>query len=68
MNELSRLFLSASDGETIVLEKNRIYDVRQDDSFVKTGFFCSNTAKQDENPDGTRYSAIFLENKKKTSL
>lgn len=64
MNELSRLFLSASDGETIVLEKNRIYDVRQDDSFVKTGFFCSNTAKQDENPDGTRYSAIFLENKK----
>ncbi len=64
MNELSCLFQSVTDGEAIVLQKDKIYDVRQDDSFVKTGFYCSNTAKQDENPDGTRYSAIFLENKK----
>ncbi len=64
MNELSSIFLSVSDEETVILEKNRIYDVRQDDSFVKTGFFCSNTAKQEENPAGTRYTAVFLENKK----
>lgn len=64
MNKLSALFVNVQDGETIVLEKNKMYDVRQDDSFVKSGYFCSNTAKQDENPDGTRYSAIFLRGKK----
>lgn len=64
MNELSSIFLSVSDGDLIVLDKNRIYDVSQENSFIKTGFFCSNTAKQDENPDGTRYCTIFLERKK----
>lgn len=68
MNELSNMFLSASDGDTIVLEKNKIYDVRQDDSFVKTEYFCSNTAKQDENPEGLRYTAVFLEGKKDITI
>ena len=64
MNKLSSLFLSVADGETITLEKEKIYHVRQDDSFSLSGYFCSNTEKQHENPYGTRYTAVFLENKK----
>lgn len=67
MNELSNLFLNITDGDTVTLEKKR-YDVRQDDSFVKTGYFCSNTAKRHENPDGTRYAAIYLKNKKNITI
>lgn len=64
MNELSKLFLNISDGETVVLERNKVYDVRQDDSFEKEGFYCSNTAKKHENPNGYRHTAIFLQGKK----
>ena len=64
MNELSEIFFKVNDNETVVLEKNKIYDVRQDDSFLLTGYYCSNTAKKHENPDGTRYTAIYLKNKK----
>ncbi len=64
MNELSSLFANVSDDTEIQLQCNKIYDVTQDDSFVLSGFFCSNSAKQEENPDGTRYSAIYLNNKK----
>ena len=67
MNELSNLFLNITDGDTVTLEKKR-YDVRQDDSFVQTGYFCSNTAKKHENPEGTRYSAIYLKNKKNITI
>ncbi|MBE6791534.1 MAG: hypothetical protein E7535_10150 [Ruminococcaceae bacterium] len=68
MNELSKLFSDICDGESIVFEKNRIYDVRPEDSFINTGYFCSNTAKQEENPDGIRYSAIYLKNKKNIEI
>ena len=64
MNDLSRFFLNISDGDTVTLEKNRVYDVRREDSFYKNGYYCSNTAKKHENPDGSRYAAIFLKNKK----
>ena len=64
MNELSKIFLNASDNTEIKLQKNKIYDVAQDDSFALAGFFCSNSAKQEENPDGTRYTAVYLNNKK----
>lgn len=64
MNKLSSLFLNISDGETVVLEKNKVYDVREDDSFHKEGYYCSNTAKRHENPNGYRNAAIFLKNKK----
>lgn len=67
MNEFSKIFIDIKDGETVTLE-NRIYHVRQDDSFVKTGYFCTNTAKKHENPDGTRYSAIFLKDKKNITI
>ena len=48
MNELSTLFSNVTDNETIVLEKNKIYDVRQDDSFCLKGYYCSNTAKKED--------------------
>ena len=64
MNELSTLFPRARDGECIRLERNRVYHVRQDDSFELSGYFCTNTAHRDENPDGHRYSAIYLKDKK----
>ncbi len=64
MNELSSMFLNINDGDTVVLEKNRVYHVRQDDSFEYEGYFCSNTAKKHENPNGLRRVALFLKNKK----
>ena len=67
MNELSTLFLNINDGDVITLE-NKTYDVRQDDSFVKSGYFCSNTAKRHENPDGTKHAAIYLYNKKNITI
>ena len=63
MNELSRLFLDVRDGDTVTLEKDKIYHVRQDDSFELCGYFCSNTAKKHENPDGVRQAAIYLKEK-----
>ncbi len=68
MNELSTLFCNVNDNETIVLEQNKVYDVRQDDSFLLKGYYCSNTAKKDENPNGTRYTAIFLKEKKNITI
>ncbi len=68
MNELSTIFGNVNDNETVVLEKNKVYDVRQDDSFLLTGYYCSNTAKKDENPNGTRYTAIYLKEKKNITI
>ena len=48
MNELSELFSKVNDNETVVLEQNKIYDVRQDDSFLLHNYYCSNTAKKNE--------------------
>ncbi|MBQ8027145.1 MAG: hypothetical protein IJ261_03405 [Clostridia bacterium] len=64
MNELSQLFANISDGKTIILENSKTYDVRQDDSFELKGYYCSNTAKKHENPDGLRRVAIYLKDKK----
>lgn len=68
MNELSNIFLNIEDGRTLVLEKNKVYDVRQDDSFLLEGYFCTNTAKKHENPDGKRNAAIFLKGKKNITI
>ncbi len=68
MNELSGRFLNLCDGEKVVLEKDRIYHIWQDDAFEETGYYCSNTAKIEENPDGHRYSAIYLKNKKNIEI
>ena len=59
MNRLSEIFRNVKSGEVITLE-NTVYDVKPEDSFVKTGYYCSNSAKKDENPAGIRFSAVFL--------
>ena len=64
MNALSEIFASVADGETVTLEKDKKYDVRPEDSFYKEGFFCSNTAKKHENPNGYRFAAIFMQGRK----
>ena len=68
MNELSNIFLNINNGDTITLEKDKVYDVFQDDAFFHEGYFCSNTAKRHENPKGTRYSAIYLSGKSNITI
>lgn len=68
MNELSKMFLHIGNGDSVVLEKNKTYHVRQDDSFELEGYFCSNTAKKHENPNGLRRAAIFLKNKQNITV
>ncbi|MBR2876334.1 MAG: hypothetical protein IKC01_04285, partial [Clostridia bacterium] len=68
MNELSNIFLNLTDNSTVVLEKNKVYDVRQDDSFLLENYYCSNTAKKDENPLGTRYTAIYIKDKRNITI
>lgn len=63
MNALSNIFLNIKSGETVTLEKDKIYDVYQDDAFCHEGYFCSNTAKRHENPKGRKLSAIYLHEK-----
>ena len=63
-NELCKHFLDIKNGETLTLEKDEVYHVRQEDSFGFEGYYCTNTAKIDENPNGFRRAALFLEKKK----
>lgn len=62
MNELSEIFKAARDGDHITLEP-KVYEVAPEDSFCLKGFFFSNTAKQEETPDGERFCAIYLNEK-----
>lgn len=64
MNELSSIFKSIKNNEVVKLKKGFIYDVKQDDSFSLTGYFCTNTARKSENINGQRNVAIYLKNKK----
>ena len=68
MNEFCNLVTQINDNDVVILEKNKTYDVRQDDSFSLKGFFCSNTAKKHENPDGTRYTALYLDGKRNITI
>lgn len=68
MNLLSTLFTHIADGETLVLERDRVYHVRPEDSFVLTGYYCTNTATQSENPNGLRYAAVYLKDRKGVTI
>ena len=63
MNELSSIFAGVKSGDTVILEKNKVYAIAPEDSFHKKGLFFSNTAKKDENPEGERFCGIYLEDK-----
>ncbi|MBQ4625966.1 MAG: hypothetical protein IJB45_01790, partial [Clostridia bacterium] len=60
--------MNVKDGDAVTLEKDKTYHVRQDDSFEFEGYYCTNTAKQHENPNGLRRVALFLKNKKNVSI
>ena len=64
MNELSSIFKSIKNNEAVKLKEGFVYNVRQDDSFNLTGYFCTNTARKSENKNGQRYVAVYLKNKK----
>lgn len=66
-NELCKKIADIKDGETIVLEK-KVYDVWQDDCFHSDGYFFSNTAETELNPNGERFSAIFIKDKKNVTI
>ncbi len=68
LNELCTLFANVKNGDSITLEKNKVYHIRQDDSFEFEGYFCTNTAKKHENPNGLRRTAIYLKNKKNITV
>ncbi|MBR2330181.1 MAG: hypothetical protein IKA40_02945, partial [Clostridia bacterium] len=67
MNKLCEIFSSVQDGETVLLD-NRVYDVYQDDCFVLSEYYCSNTASKEENPDGTRFVAVYLKDKNNITI
>ncbi|MCQ2485191.1 MAG: hypothetical protein MJ168_07650 [Clostridia bacterium] len=67
MNELSEIFKAAHDGDCITLE-NKIYEAAPEDSFLLEGFFFSNTAKYEENPNGERYCAMYLNEKSNITI
>ena len=67
MNELCDIFNKVSDFDNIMLD-NKTYHIRPEDSFCLQGFFCTNTAKRDENPLGTRHTAMFLQNKHNVTI
>ncbi len=64
LNELCKIFLDIKDGEILTLEKDKVYHVRQEDSFEFDGYYCTNTAKIHENPNGFRRTALYLKDKK----
>ncbi len=66
-NELCEKISKVCDGDTVVLE-NKVYDVWQDNCFHSDGFFFSNTAETDLNPNGERFSAIYLKDKKNVTI
>ena len=68
MNELSELFASVRDGETVTLEAGGTYHVREEDCYRLTGYYCSNTCLHDENPDGRRSAAVFLKGKRGVTI
>ncbi len=68
MNEICRIFLNAQNNTAITLEQNKIYHIYQDDSFELTGYYCSNTARRNENPSGMRRTALYLKDKKDITI
>lgn len=68
LNELSLLFFAAQSGDTITLKKGAVYHVRPEDSFALTGYYCTNSAKKEENPNGFRSTALYLKEKRNITV
>ena len=63
MNEICEIFKNAESNKVIVLEKNKVYNIFQDNCFEFKGYYCSNTARHNENPSGLRRTALYLKDK-----
>ena len=68
MNQLSTLFTHIADGETLVLERDKVYHVRPENSYTLTGYYCTNTATIPQNPNGLRHTAMYLKEKKHITI
>ncbi|MCR5781420.1 MAG: hypothetical protein K6G90_01660 [Clostridia bacterium] len=67
-NGLCRLFAGVNDGDTLTLEKGKIYHIRPEDSYDLKGYYVSNTANTSEKPLGQRNTAMLLQNKKNVTI
>lgn len=68
LEKLCKLFSEVKDGDTVVLEKNYVYDVWQDNAVGVVGYHCSNTATYEENPLGERFTALYLKGLKNVTV
>lgn len=68
MNSLIEKISNLRSGETLLLEKNAVYNVYDDDCVRLTGIYCSNTTTKEENPTDAKKTAIFLQNKKNVTI
>ena len=68
MNEFIEKILNIKDGTTLSLEKDKVYHVYDDDCIFLEGYYCSNTATKQENPNGFRKTALWLENKNNVTI
>lgn len=66
--KLCDIFAVIKEGDTVVLDKDYVYDVWQDDCLRLTGYHCSNTATYEENPLGERPSALHLKGLKNVTV
>lgn len=65
--KLKEYFTNVTNNTTITLEKEE-YHIYPEDAFHLSGFYCSNTATEEENPNGERFSVFYLENKKNITI
>ncbi len=68
MNQLLKKISNIQNNATVLLEKDKIYDVYEDDCIFLHGYYCSNTASKQENPDGFRKAALWMENKQNITI
>ncbi len=68
MNELCNIFSAVQNEQTVVLAQGKTYHVYPEDSVHLTGYYCTNTAKKDENPNGERDTPMYLCNKKNITI
>ena len=65
--KLKQIFENISNDTSVILEPKE-YHIFPEDAFHLNGFYCSNTATEEENPNGERISVFYLENKKNVTI
>lgn len=52
----------------LIFEKDRQYEIYPETAYHETGYYVSNAATKGENPNGERWSAIFLKDMKNVTI